>query len=59
MKMNGDVKMKLEQEINNQYRIIRKIYNNRSEIFDWSDLRVAVDALIEMKIRVASLKESE
>ena len=42
--------MKKEQEINNQYRIIRKIYNDDNKTFDWSDLRIAIDELIKMKM---------
>lgn len=41
--------MKLEQEIKNQYRIIRKIYDNSNGTFDWEDLKSAIEALVDME----------
>ena len=42
--------MKKEQEINNQWRVLHKIYNNQNGIFDWEDMKQAIDALICMEI---------
>ena len=41
--------MKTEQEINNQWRVLHKIYNNQSKTFDWDDLKSAIEALIDME----------
>lgn len=41
--------MKLETEIRNQWRILRKIYNNGNETFDWDDLKSAIETLIDME----------
>ena len=49
MEMNGDVKMKNEQKIKNQWRVIRKIYNDGGMTFNWDDLRVAIESLINME----------
>ena len=43
-------KMKKEQEVNNQYRVIRRIYNNQNGTFKWDDLKSAIDELIKMKM---------
>ena len=47
--MNGEVKMKKEQEINNQWRIIRKISNNTNGTFHWDDLKSAIETLVNME----------
>lgn len=45
--------MKIENEISNQWRILHKIYNNRNETFDWEDMKLAIEALVNMeKIKV-------
>ena len=41
--------MKIENEISNQWRILHKIYNNRNETFDWEDMKLAIEALVNMK----------
>ena len=41
--------MKIQQEINNQYRIIRKIYDNKNGTFDWEDIKQAIEKLVEQE----------
>jgi len=41
--------MKLEQQINNQIRVIKKIYNNEKGIFSWDDMIDAIEALLAME----------
>ncbi|MCK4731831.1 MAG: hypothetical protein KAT65_05160 [Methanophagales archaeon] len=45
--------MKIENEISNQWRILHKIYNNRNETFDWEDMKLAIEALLDReRIRI-------
>lgn len=44
--------MKPQTEINNQWRILHKIYNNENETFDWEDMKSEIKTLIEMKLNM-------
>ena len=41
--------MKLENEIKNQMKIIRKIYDNTNGTFSWDDMKSAIIELVEQE----------
>jgi len=41
--------MKLNTEISNQWKIIKKIYDNGSGTFDWGDMKEAIEGLIDLE----------
>ena len=47
--------MKIEQQINNQWRVLHKIFNNEKETFDWDDMRLAIEGLLNLKTHVPLL----
>ena len=42
--------MKSETEINTQWKIIHDVYDNKNAIFDWDDMKLAIDGLVDLKI---------
>ena len=44
--------MKLQTEINNEWRTIHKMYNNKNGTYDQDDMKKAIEALIKMNLDI-------